>query len=83
MQFFIFFWGKTIFLFKCPEKTGIVFKSVGVESLTDITSAKEGIAAHVQSFLGNVLVNGQPKILFENMGNMEFAHIELSCQFIQ
>ena len=79
----VFFWGSAVLLFKCPEKAGIIFKSVLVVDLPDGLSGQNGIFAGMKTLFQYILVKRDAHIILEYMGNMKFAYVEKGSQAAQ
>ena len=75
--------GSAVLLFKCPEKAGIVFKSVLVVDLPDGLSGQNGIFAGMKTLFQYILVKRDAHIILEYMGNMKFAYVEKGSQAVQ
>ena len=79
----IFSWGKAVFLFKCPEKAGIIPEAVLKMDLADGLSGENSVFAGMKPFFQDILMKRDSHVILENMGYMVFAHIEKRGQGIQ
>ena len=82
MLFFKFFWRRAEFFFKCPVKAGVIVKSILLIDLSKRDSGKNSVFACLETFFGDVLMEGNSHIILKNVGNMVFAHIEKGCQLL-
>ena len=72
-----------IFLPESPEKAGVILEAVGEADLADLLVHHDGVPAGGQSFLEQVLVNGNTEMFLKSVGNMVLADEEVLSQAVE
>ena len=70
MRLLVFFGRHTVFLPEDPVEAGIIPEPVFIEGAGDICPGGNGLAAALQAFFGDVLMDGNAEIVLEIMGNV-------------
>ena len=75
--------GNTVLFFECPEKAGVVLEAVLEINMADGLVGQYSVLAGVKPFFQDVLVERNPHVVLEDVGDMVFAHIEKGRQAVQ
>lgn len=82
MRNFVLLWGQAVFFFESAVKTCIIPEAVLPEYLRNNRVLAECLSTHFKPSFCDILVDGDPKVLFKALEDLRTADIKCSGKLI-